>query len=91
MHFFKIASFRKNINLSNEVMCSLAGQRAAKLPGVKDLMQANCRFFKYSLSNLMTEAIYEVRIAGATESIYRKNLVYQGQFSPVHSMILVSK
>ena len=54
-------------------------------------MQANLRLFEYSLSNLTTEAIYEIRIAGATKSIYRKNLVYRGQFSPVRNMLLASK
>ena len=39
---------------------------------VNDVMQANSRLFEYSLSNLTTEAIYEIRIAGATKSIYRK-------------------
>ena len=42
---------------------------------VNDVMQANSRQFEYSLGNLTTEAIYEIRLAGATKSIYRKNLV----------------
>ncbi len=58
---------------------------------VNDVMQAHSRLFEYSLSNLTTEAIYEIRIAGATKSIYRKNLVYRGQFSPVRSMLLASQ
>lgn len=58
---------------------------------VNDVMQANSRLFEYSLTNLTTEAIYEIRIAGATKSIYRKNLVYRGQFSPVRSMLLASQ
>ena len=55
------------------------------------MIQANSQLFKYILSNLTTGAIYEIRIAGATKSIYRKNLVYRGQFSPVRSMLLATK
>ena len=34
-HFLKIFYCRKKIDLSNEALFVLAGQRAAKLPGVK--------------------------------------------------------
>ena len=47
-------------------------------------------FIRYSLTNLSTDAVYEIRMAGATKSIYRKNLVYRGQFSPIRSMLLAS-
>lgn len=44
----------------------------------------------FSLTNLTTEAVYEIRLAGATKSIYQKNLIYRGQFSPIRSMLLAS-
>ena len=43
-----------------------------------------------SLTNLTTDAVYEIRMAGATKSIYQKSLVYRGQFSPIRSMLLAS-
>ena len=55
---------------------------------VNDVLQAHSRLFEYVLSNLTTEAVYEIRIGGATKSIYKKNVVYRGDFSPVRTMLL---
>ena len=55
---------------------------------VNDVLQSHSRLFEYSLNNLTTEAVYEIRIGAATKSIYRKNLVNRGEFSPVRTMLL---
>lgn len=68
----------------------LGSREFAEIVIANDVMQANSKNFEYNLSNLTTEAIYEVQIAGATKSVYRKNLVYRGQFSPIRSMLLAS-
>ena len=55
---------------------------------IKFLSYFYCSIF--SLTNLTTDAVYEIRMAGATKSIYQKSLVYRGQFSPIRSMLLAS-
>ncbi len=50
----------------------------------------NKKNFEFKISNLTTDVVYDIRIAGITRSIYRKSLLYRGRFSTVRSKLLAS-
>lgn len=45
---------------------------------------------EFRLTNLTTDVVHEIRVGGATRSIYRKSLVYRGHFSQVRPLLLAS-
>ncbi len=50
----------------------------------------NAKDFEHNITNLTTDVVHDIRIAGITRSVYRKSQLYKGRFSSVKSKLLPS-